>query len=636
MYIYSVLSFSISVIYIGIGIFAFSQGRNKYVNWIFLLLCSSFYLFAVPFSFISFVQQDSSAYVVLRVIIFFGKCMYPPLLLHLAYLITSKKYSNNKSIFAAYVPNILVFIMSIIFITFFHDCLWLQELIEGISNIFSILYGIATLLLFYVWITNKKSSTEIRQRRIVLGSAIICLVGGLICEVVVHKILSLDIELGHFFPVVLVCGFAYAISVLGFLNIENCIPVYRILDKCNDFVVIVDYKGKIIRCNKKLLSTFGYSEKQLYMKTISILMPELFRNIYEEEEILSDICGKDMEAYIFKQYEGKVPVKLLVSPINHIEDLIGYVLIAQDITNILLLEQEISERKEAEMQLMTLMESNRALVEETLKYDKLKTEFFSNISHELKTPLNVLLSAIQLSEYYIKNQSPLDLNKLQKNNTYMKHNCFRLLKLIGNLLDVTKIDSGFFKVNYINGNIIYFVENLVDSIQPYTMQRKINVSFDTDTEIKIIKFDPYIIETIILNILSNALKYTPEKGEVILSITVKNEDIFISISDNGVGIAEDKLEMIFERFTQINPLMTRMAEGTGIGLSLVKSLVEMLDGTIDVKSKVGVGTTFTIKLPCTLADDCITVNDINLYSHNFTTNNIDRVLIQFSDIPFEQ
>ena len=94
--------------------------------------------------------------------------------------------------------------------------------------------------------------------------------------------------------------------------------------------------------------------------------------------------------------------------------------------------------------------------------------------------------------------------------------------------------------------------------------------------------------------------------------------------------------MIFERFTQINPLMTRMAEGTGIGLSLVKSLVEMLDGTIDVKSKVGVGTTFTIKLPCTLADDCITVNDINLYSHNFTTNNIDRVLIQFSDIPFEQ
>ncbi len=519
--------------------------------------------------------------------------------------------------------------------TFLNDYIWLQELIDGVCNIFTVLYGCVTLLLFYMWITNRKSSTEIRQRSIVLGSAVISLVGGLFCRFVVNNIFVLDIELDHFFPIVLVVGFVYAISVLGFLNIENCIPVYNILDKCNDFVVIVDFKGKIIRCNKKLLSTFGYSEKQLYMKTISILMPELFRNIYEEEEILSDICGKDMEAYIFKQYKGKIPVKLLVSPINHIEDLIGYVLIAQDITNILLLEQEISERKEAEKQLMTLMESNRALVEETLKYDKLKTEFFSNISHELKTPLNVLLSAIQLSEYYIKNRTPLDFNKLQKNNTYMKQNCFRLLKLIGNLLDVTKIDSGFFKVNYINSNIIYFIENLVDSIQPYTIQRKINVSFDTDTEIKVIKFDPYIIETIILNILSNALKYTPEKGEVILSITVKNENIYIAISDNGIGIAEDKLEMIFERFTQINPLMTRMAEGTGIGLSLVKSLVEMLDGTIDVKSKEGVGTTFTIKLPCTVADDCITVNDINLYSQNFTTNNIDRVLIQFSDIPFE-
>ena len=635
MYIYSVLSFSISIIYIGIGIFAFSQGRNKYVNWIFLLLCSSFYLFAVPYSFISFVQEYSYAYIVLRSCIFFGKCMYPPLLLHLALLITSKKYSNSRSISTAYVPYILVFILSIIYMTFLNDYIWLQELIDGVSNIFTVLYGCVTLLLFYMWITNRKASTEIRQRSIVLGSAVISLVGGLFCRFVVNNIFLLDIELDHFFPIVLVVGFVYAISVLGFLNIENCIPVYNILDKCNDFVVIVDFKGKIIRCNKKLLSTFGYSEKQLYMKTISILMPELFRNIYEEEEILSDICGKDMEAYIFKQYKGKIPVKLLVSPINHIEDLIGYVLIAQDITNILLLEQEISERKEAEKQLMTLMESNRALVEETLKYDKLKTEFFSNISHELKTPLNVLLSAIQLSEYYIKNRTPLDFNKLQKNNTYMKQNCFRLLKLIGNLLDVTKIDSGFFKVNYINSNIIYFIENLVDSIQPYTIQRKINVSFDTDTEIKVIKFDPYIIETIILNILSNALKYTPEKGEVILSITVKNENIYIAISDNGIGIAEDKLEMIFERFTQINPLMTRMAEGTGIGLSLVKSLVEMLDGTIDVKSKEGVGTTFTIKLPCTVADDCITVNDINLYSQNFTTNNIDRVLIQFSDIPFE-
>ena len=635
MYIYSVLSFSISIIYIGIGIFAFSQGRNKYVNWIFLLLCSSFYLFAVPYSFISFVQEYSYAYIVLRSCIFFGKCMYPPLLLHLALLITSKKYSNSRSISTAYVPYILVFILSIIYMTFLNDYIWLQELIDGVSNIFTVLYGCVTLLLFYMWITNRKSSTEIRQRSIVLGSAAISLVGGLFCRFVVNNIFVLDIELDHFFPIVLVVGFVYAISVLGFLNIENSIPVYNILDKCNDFVVIVDFKGKIIRCNKKLLSTFGYSEKQLYMKTISILMPELFRNIYEEEEILSDICGKDMEAYIFKQYKGKIPVKLLVSPINHIEDLIGYVLIAQDITNILLLEQEISERKEAEKQLMTLMESNRALVEETLKYDKLKTEFFSNISHELKTPLNVLLSAIQLSEYYIKNRTPLDFNKLQKNNTYMKQNCFRLLKLIGNLLDVTKIDSGFFKVNYINSNIIYFIENLVDSIQPYTIQRKINVSFDTDTEIKVIKFDPYIIETIILNILSNALKYTPEKGEVILSITVKNENIYIAISDNGIGIAEDKLEMIFERFTQINPLMTRMAEGTGIGLSLVKSLVEMLDGTIDVKSKEGVGTTFTIKLPCTVADDCITVNDINLYSQNFTTNNIDRVLIQFSDIPFE-
>jgi signal transduction histidine kinase len=342
--------------------------------------------------------------------------------------------------------------------------------------------------------------------------------------------------------------------------------------------------------------------------------------------LLRDICIKRLE---------KIPVRMLVSVINYRDDLIGYVIVAQDITNILLLKQEISERRQTEKQLMELMASNKQLLEETLEYDQLKTEFFSNISHELKTPLNVLLSAIQLSEYYLNNKSPIDTSKLIKNNHYMKQNCFRLLKLISNLLDVTKIDSGYFKVNNVNADIIYFIENIIDSIQPYTDEKQINVSFDTNTEDKLASFDPYIIETIILNLLSNALKFTPPKGTIRVNVTSTDELIEITVEDNGVGIPGDKLEIIFERFRQVTPLLTRKHEGSGIGLSLVKSLIEILHGTIAVESRECEGTKFTICIPYILDDKCVTINDLQYYTQNFTTNNIDRILIQFSDIPLE-
>ena len=635
MYIYSTISFLVSASYLCLGVFAFAKGKNRYVNWVFLLLCSSLYLLAFPFTFFDFVSSNSGGYIFLILTICIGTCLYPAFFLHLALLITNRVNDNDKYTLSIYVPQILVIFAFILYLFTFKTSSDFKLLMNILKGITITLYNCIAIVLFWTWGKKSKSKTETKQAVVI----VICSIITTICQISACFIYEYsrfpNTFVGHVFPIIMALGFWYAISALGFMNIENCISVYELLDKSNDFVIVMDLNGRIIKCNNKVIFTLGYTKRELSGKSIGILMPEIFKYENEQEEILSDISNSTIEGNLYKKDKEKIPVRLLVSVINYRDDLIGYVIVAQDIPNILLLKQEISERRLTEKQLMELMASNKRLLEETLEYDQLKTEFFSNISHELKTPLNVLLSAIQLSEYYLNNKSPIDISKLIKNNHYMKQNCFRLLKLISNLLDVTKIDSGYFKVNNVNADIIYFIENIIDSIQPYTDEKQINVYFDTNIEDKMASFDPYIIETIILNLLSNALKFTPPKGTILVNVTSTDEIIEVIVEDNGVGIPDDKLEIIFERFRQVTPLLTRKHEGSGIGLSLVKSLIEILNGTIDVQSRAGQGTKFIIRIPYILDDKCITINDIQDYTQNFTTNNIDRVLIQFSDIPLE-
>ena len=162
----------------------------------------------------------------------------------------------------------------------------------------------------------------------------------------------------------------------------------------------------------------------------------------------------------------------------------------------------------------------------------------------------------------------------------MKQNCYRLIRLVNNLLDIVKYDSGFITPNMQNENIIYAVEAIAMSIVPYAESKGIKLIFDTDTEEKIIACDVDKIERIILNLLSNALKFTDRGGYIYITTTDNEDKVEISVRDTGIGIPADKKEFIFERFTQVNKALKRNHEGTGIGLSLVKSFVELHGGEI--------------------------------------------------------
>ncbi len=296
---------------------------------------------------------------------------------------------------------------------------------------------------------------------------------------------------------------------------------------------------------------------------------------------------------------------------------------------IITLARDISQRKRIEKLEQNAIEKER-LLKETLEYDRLRTEFFANISHELRTPLNVILSSIQMFELYHSRdfEDNLTKNKI-KYIGVMKQNCYRLLRLVNNLIDITKIDANFFEIELHNENIVSIVENITMSVSDYIKEKGINLLFDTEVEEKIIACNPDSIERIILNLLSNSIKFTESGGEIFVDIKDQKEKIIISVKDTGIGIPENKLDAIFDRFTQVDKSLTRNHEGSGIGLSLVKSLVEKHDGKIFVKSEYRVGTQFIIELPVKVLNED---SDIVFCKKNNRSDSVERIYIEFSDI----
>lgn len=271
--------------------------------------------------------------------------------------------------------------------------------------------------------------------------------------------------------------------------------------------------------------------------------------------------------------------------------------------------------------------TERKKLVEAIEDDRIKTEFIANISHELRTPLNVILASLQLMKTKLENVDDCQLkNDMNKSVTNIKSNSQRLLKLVNNLIDITKIDSGYISLNLKNGNIINVIENTTMAVVEYAQVKKIEVVFDTEFEEVIMAFDEDKVERIMLNLLSNAVKFGKVNGSIFVKTDVKDENLLITVEDDGVGIPKNKVPIIFDRFRQVDESLTRSSEGSGIGLSLVRALVDMLEGDIIVRSKYGEGTTFTIILPIVIINESEETNNKTLMS------NQDMVDIEFSDI----
>ena len=264
--------------------------------------------------------------------------------------------------------------------------------------------------------------------------------------------------------------------------------------------------------------------------------------------------------------------------------------------------------------------------------ESLKTDFFANMSHEFKTPLNIILTTVQVlyDKLIVQDNNIDNLQIIKKYLKGIKQNSYRLLKLANNMIDITKIDGGFYEVEMDNHNIVEVIENIVQSVAEYMKNNKRNITFDTMEEEVILACDPMKIERIMLNLLSNALKYTNENGniDVIIDIDKGNNEVIINVKNDGDRISEDDKERIFERFTQSQNLFTRKAEGTGIGLFLVKLLVEQHGGRIYVDTSEEIGTKFVFTLPITLVEE---KKENYTYTKQIVSK-VEKYDIEFSDI----
>jgi signal transduction histidine kinase len=259
---------------------------------------------------------------------------------------------------------------------------------------------------------------------------------------------------------------------------------------------------------------------------------------------------------------------------------------------------------------------------------EMQEAFFANVSHELKTPLNLVYSATQLMEMYLgNNMLENKKGKFSHSIDIIRQNCFRLTRLINNIVDLSKIESGFFNLNLSNENIVYITEDIVQSISDYIKFKGINIIFDTNVEEKVIACDPDKIERVLLNLISNAIKFTNQNGSIFVSIYDKDDTVEITVKDTGIGIDEKHLTKIFERFHQVDKSLSRNAEGTGIGLSIVKGIVEMHGGKISVESSPGEGSVFRVQLPTK------TIENARIDSQISPINcKIEKIKVEFSDI----
>ena len=251
--------------------------------------------------------------------------------------------------------------------------------------------------------------------------------------------------------------------------------------------------------------------------------------------------------------------------------------------------RELRSRIQLEETTAQLQESNVKLK----SLDGLKTQFFANVNHELRTPLTLMLAPIrEILEGRMGKLSPVLKDALET----MQRNGYKLLKLINNLLDLSKLEEGKMRLKLKNVNLVEFIPPLLASVKPLADQRQIRLYYQHPPHPVELTLDPDQFEKLLFNLLSNALKFTNKGGKITIYIEERDATVTMVVEDTGIGIPENMLETIFDRFSQVDGSKSRAQEGTGIGLALAREIVLVHKGTIRAESELGKGSRFIVEM----------------------------------------
>jgi PAS domain S-box-containing protein len=379
-----------------------------------------------------------------------------------------------------------------------------------------------------------------------------------------------------------------------------------VVEGSDDAIVSKTLQGIITTWNAGAERLFGYRAEEAVGKSILILIPEDHRS--EEEEILRRLAaGERIEHYetLRIHRDGRrIPVSLTISPIRDASgDIVGASKIARDMTARVESERALAELyrrlQNASDERLELLGAERAARAEAEHTSLMKDEFLATLSHELRTPLNAIVGWTQILQSY-----HCDDPRTAEGLEVIDRNARVQTQLIEDLLDMNRIVSGKLRIDVHRVDLQEVVRAATESVRHSADAKGLHLTHVLDERAGPILGDPARLQQCCWNLLSNAIKFTPRGGKVHVSLRRVSSHVELAVVDTGQGISEEFLPYVFERFRQADASTTRVHRGLGLGLSIVKSLVELHGGTVGARSAgVGQGSTFRIELPLMAVDE---------------------------------
>lgn len=366
------------------------------------------------------------------------------------------------------------------------------------------------------------------------------------------------------------------------------------------------YYGLIQTLPEGIILLNKYTKKQVYTnKYMMRLLKDMgIENFYK----IIDTYLKNNEEVNFKTfYVGKEKNKKISVAIEQVPKQDNLLVIVRDLE----IEQQL---ESVYNKLQMIKEGN-----------KFKTEFLTRASSIIKKPINTIF---EINKFLDDKNEIYNYDGIKSYNKTVKQNSYRLKRLLNNIEQISNIEAGLYYQDYKIYDIVKYLDTLVGLCREYTKPKNLNITFESNKREILIFMDKEKIEKIILNLLSNAIKFTEKGGKIKVSLKVDKKDVIIAIKDNGSGIPSNKLDFIFENFEQVNRSLSRTAEGTGVGLYLVKKLALVHHAKIQVNSKIGYGSKFEV----ILKDNYLESTKEN--RHKLENIIIDResIDLEFSDI----
>ncbi len=367
---------------------------------------------------------------------------------------------------------------------------------------------------------------------------------------------------------------------------------HELIENAPDAILQVDPTGAIVIANRTAELMFGYSREELIGGNVDMFVPEAGRAGHARHRKafaaagVTRPMGQGLELYARRKDGIEFPVEISLSPVQ-----------TEKGTNVTAMIRDVTERKRVEQEFRSLQQGYTTELEarhkEADRLNRLKSEFMASVSHELRTPLHTIIGFAEL----LAEEGESTFN--DKHRRFLHHiqvDSEHLLGLINDVLDLSRIEAGGLNLHTEDISLDSIISEAVNAIRPSAGSKSVTVRADPAPNISVLA-DPLRMRQILYNLLSNGVKFTEPGGEVAVSSVADGDFVRITVTDTGVGIPTEECEHIFDKFYQVGHTTVGVRQGTGLGLTICKQLVEMQDGKIWVESRPGEGSYFHFTLP---------------------------------------